>query len=121
MTETVKKRKGRKGPRPHMWVCGPDPERHKMYLPWLRMKAQCAFREEEFNLNFEQFFDLWKDDWAHRGRQPEDMCMTRIDADGAWELGNVEIITRLEHLRRQGSTRSARVYTKKPGRPKKIK
>lgn len=103
---TEKKRTGRTGPRPNVWICGPDPEVHKMYLPWLRMKAQCAFRKEEFTITFEQYYELWKDDWDNRGRHPDNVCLTRIDIDGAWELGNVEVISRKEHFVRQGLGRA---------------
>ncbi len=87
--------------RPHLWASGPDPIQHKQYTAWIRHKAQCDFRQEEFNLSFEEFKRLWADDWHNRGRHSTNMCMTRIDPEGAWEWGNLEIITRKEHVQRQ--------------------
>ena len=37
---TQRPRHGRRGPRPNMWVAGPDPETHKKYLAWLQQKNQ---------------------------------------------------------------------------------
>ena len=106
MTEQ-KKTRGSKGIRPHTWKTGPDPLRHDMYHPWQLAKAQAKFRGEEFTLTFEQYYEVWKDDWHNRGRKPEDLCMTRIDWEGAWEWGNVEIIRRKDHFIRQGLNRNA--------------
>lgn len=112
--------------RPHIWCTGPDPVRHEMYHAWQVHKAQCNFRDEEFNLTFEQYEDLWADDWNNRGRSPEHVCMTRIDWLGAWEIGNVEIITRAAHFKRQGEHRFQRHQERKllaqsKKKPKKAK
>lgn len=96
---------GRKAPRPHVWVSGPDEYRHTMYMPWLKAKAQANFRGETWKLTFDEFYSLWKDDWSKRGRKAEDMCMTRNDPNGAWDYKNTLIITRHEHLKRQGEMR----------------
>jgi len=96
----------RRAPRPHVWKIGPDEDRHRMYHPWQATKAQAVFREEPWELEFEDFYQLWKDDWDNRGRQPDNMCMTRKDKDGAWSADNVHIITRKEHLEELGESRS---------------
>lgn len=98
----------RTDPRPYIWVTGPDPQKHDMYIAWGRSRAQAHFRGEEWHLTFDEYYTMWLPEWHNRGRQPEDVCMTRkIDA-GAWELNNVEIITRREHLQRQGFSRKGR-------------
>jgi hypothetical protein len=79
----------------------------------MKHKAQCDFRGEEFTLTFEQYEELWQGLWDQRGRTREAVCMTRIDWDGAWEWGNVEIITRAEHFKRQGEQRYTRMLTNK--------
>jgi hypothetical protein len=53
-------------------------------------------------------------DWDNRGRQPENVCMTRIDKEGAWEVGNVHVITRKEHLIEQGQARTGYRMSYKP-------
>lgn len=104
--------KGKKGPRPHTWKLGAEigEYKHSMYLPWLRAKAQANFRNEPWELTFEEFYDLWKDDWPNRGRQPENMCMSRQDPDGAWDATNAMIITRKEHLTNQNKARLGTKY-----------
>jgi hypothetical protein len=99
----IKKRKG--GPRPHTWITGPDEEKHDMYHPWQLVKAQAKFRGEDFNLTFEDFYELWEGYWKFRGRDPEDLCMTRKDSSQAWSRANCSIITRREHLQNQGFSR----------------
>lgn len=109
-------------PRPHVWIIGPDEQKHKMYHPWQMSKAQAIFRDEGWDLSFEEYYELWKNDWDNRGRKSENMCMTRIDASKPWTIKNVEIVMRLEHLRRQNAAKwSADYKGKKPGRKPKAK
>lgn len=109
------KGKGRKGPRPHTWLIGAEAGeyKHDMYLPWLRAKAQANFRKEGWDMTFEQFYDLWKNDWHNRGRLAENMCMTRKNDTIPWTAENTILITRLEHLQEQN--------LKQIGKPKKRK
>jgi hypothetical protein len=90
----------RSGPRPHCWkVQGEVP--HKQYLAWLQMRAQANYRKEIFALDFEQFRLLWVGHWERKGRGTDDYCLTREDPDGAWIMGNVVCMPRVEHLQRQ--------------------
>lgn len=89
-------------PRPHQWCTGPDPFKHSMYWPFQAHQAQAKFRGDEHTLTFEEFFEIWKNDWHNRGRQADNMCLTRIDHGGPWSKDNVELVTRQEHLERQG-------------------
>lgn len=86
---------------PNRWVSGPDPVKHKKYLIWLQQKNQANFRGEIWLLDFEDWLRLWADNWDKRGRKRDHFCMTRTDYEGAWALGNVEVITRAEHVIRQ--------------------
>jgi hypothetical protein len=85
-------------PRPHTWKYGADEFRHSMHMPFLKSKAQAKFRNEEFNLTFDEFYDLWKDRWTQRGRNPDDYCMTRDDVEKPWQKNNILIISRNEQL-----------------------
>lgn len=91
-----------RGPRPHVWKCGPDEYRHSMYHPWMLAKAQAKFRGDDFELEFDEFFALWNGKWEYRGRKREDYCLTRIDWKGPWSAKNCVIVTRHEHLIEQG-------------------
>lgn len=112
-------------PRPHVWKSGTDEYRHKMYTPWMRARAQANFRGEEWALSFNEFYELWKDEWPNRGRAPDDICMTRDDFDGPWDTKNTFLLTRKEHLKRQGEARAIKgpKYYKKgpPGNYSKSK
>lgn len=89
-----------RGPRPHLWVSGPDPRRHAQHKAWLLHRAQANFRGEPHDLTFEQWERIWNKNgaWEQRGRAVDDLCMVRKDSDGAWSKNNVEIITRHEQL-----------------------
>lgn len=100
------------GPRPHIWLSGPDPERHEQYTQWLRQRAQASFRQEPWALTFEEFVDIWSGSWHLRGRYSEDLCMTREDPDGAWTAQNVRLITRHDHALRSMAIRMARGQTR---------
>lgn len=91
--------------RPHAWITGTDPLRHEMYHPWQLAKAQANFRGEGWDIDYEDYYKMWKPFWSQRGRAPDCMCMTRTDYNGDWTLDNVEIITREEHFKRQGIIR----------------
>lgn len=93
--------------RPHVWKCGPDEYKHSMYTPWMMARAQAKFRDETFELTFEQFYSKWKDCWAQRGRGIDDLCMSRKDFSEGWTDDNAEVIDRREHLNRQQNARSA--------------
>jgi hypothetical protein len=92
--------------RPQVWLCGPDEYKHSMYHPWQMARAQANYRGEDWDLSFEEYYELWKDEWPNRGRRPQDMCMTRQDAEGAWDSTNAYIITREEHFSNNSPARS---------------
>lgn len=104
------RRSGRYGPRPHTWVIGEDAGhyKHSMYLPWLRAKAQARFRDEDWQLTFEEFYELWKDHWPKRGRAVDALCMSRMDFDAEWSVANCRIVDRADHLKRQGEYRRSK-------------
>ena len=90
----------RTDPRPHLWkVQGDIP--HKQHIAWQRAKAQANYRKEVWLLTFDEFQRLWTPYWHLRGRGTHDYVMSRDDPDGAWALGNVAVIPRIEYLRRQ--------------------
>ena len=123
MEEHIKKKRGRKpnpdrsqhkrgnggkGPRPHTWLVGPDEYKHQMYTPWMKAKAQANFRGEPWDLEFEDYYTMWNGLWDQRGRLRDNLCMTRIDWDGAWTRDNVELVTRKQHCQRQAANTTAK-------------
>lgn len=102
---------------PHNWVTGPDMLRHEMYYAWQKHRAQARYRNEPYDLTFEDWEIIWANtnDFLSRGRKPEDLTLTRLDLDGAWTLDNCIIITRLEQLRRAMANKMAKMG-KRPDR-----
>ena len=117
MTRSIRTGRHAKGMlRPHMWVTGPDPDLHKMYIPYLRAKAQANFRDEGWDMTFEDWADIWHGIWDQRGRQVDCLCITRIDESEAWSPKNCEIIERREQLIRRGLAQRGKKY--RPRKPK---
>jgi hypothetical protein len=52
-----------------------------------------------FYLTKEQWWKIWKDSghWNERGPHPDEYCMARKDDKGAYEIGNVLIITNAQN------------------------
>jgi hypothetical protein len=89
--------KGRPGPRPEMWISGPDQVRHQQHVAWRQQKNQAQWRGETWDLAFDHWIELWGDLWPRRGRLVDDYCMTRKDWELPWTRDNTHVITRAEH------------------------
>mgnify|MGYP003705165135 CR=1 FL=1 len=90
------------GPRPHVWVTGPDPVEHKKYRAFIQQKNQAQFREEGWTITFDEWKDLWGELWHQRGRGRGDYCMTRINPKKSWNKENVIVVQRGIHLKNSG-------------------
>lgn len=88
-----------KGLRPHTWKYK-DPKVREQNVAYMRMKAQANFRNEEFDLTFEEYQELWEDYWELKGRGREDYCLTRDDSTAPWNKTNTRCVQRLEYLQR---------------------
>jgi len=86
-----------KGPRPHTWCTGPDPELHEKHKRYRQQKNQAQWRGETWLLSFETWCALWGDLYRQRGRTQECYCLTRIDYADDWVLHNIQVITRRQH------------------------
>ncbi|CAB4165976.1 hypothetical protein UFOVP849_8 [uncultured Caudovirales phage] len=94
-----------RGPRPHTWVTGPDPEEHRKYRVFIQQKNQAQWRGEGWDITFDQWKQLWDQSgqWHNRGRSRDCYCMTRRNVELTWTPDNVMIITREEHSRIQSA------------------
>ena len=71
-------------------------------LGFHRARAQAEFRYEDWELTLEEWCEIWPDErWALRGRDVDDLCMTREDLDGAWSKDNIILMTRRDQLKRK--------------------
>jgi hypothetical protein len=102
--------------RPHTWATGTDPIKHEMHHAFLASKAQASFRNEPWTLTRDEYIELWSqgNDWSNRGRGRDNVCMTRIDAEGAWCRDNVMIVSRYEQIFARTQKRIGSTYNKGP-------
>jgi hypothetical protein len=93
------------GPRPQAWKSGPDPEEHKKYRVFIQQKNQAQWREEPWQITFEEWKQLWDESgqWHNRGRERSCYCMTRRDVMEPWTKHNAVVISREEHSRKQSA------------------
>jgi hypothetical protein len=90
-------------------------------LSYCRMRAQAKYRDEGWDLTWEQYQEIWADKWHLKGRGREDLCLSRIDWAGAWTIDNVNLIFRIDHLQRQSKQRPSKLGIKLGPREKKNK
>ena len=96
------------GPKPHLWVSGPDPLAHAQYRSFSQQRNQARWRGEPWNLTFQQYQTVWGDQWHRKGRDSDQLCMTRINELGEWGIHNVMLMTRADHNRRESRLRQQR-------------
>ena len=84
---------------PERWITGNNIITHDKYYAWLRHRAQAKFRKEDYDLTFEDWMKLWPNDlWECRGKGADNLCLSRHDFEDGWNLTNVEVMSRREHL-----------------------
>jgi hypothetical protein len=77
-----------------------------MYRTFVQARNQANFRGETWSLTFDDYQALWREHWQHKGRTVNDYCMARLDVELAWDLGNVEVLSRHEHFGRANRRRN---------------
>ena len=77
-----------------------DPFTHARNLAFQRSACQARYRNEEWQLTFEEFCHFWNNEalWAQRGRKVEALVLTRWDTEKPWNTKNCCIITRGDQL-----------------------
>jgi hypothetical protein len=91
---------------PTTWKYGTDDYTHESHYAYLKHRSQARFREEEYNLTFEEWHSLWTPETlARRGRKVDSLVLTRSDWDSAWDINNVKIVDRKSHLIMSGKNR----------------
>lgn len=73
----------------------------KLRRAYRRQKISAMWRGIEFKLSMLDFISVWRDSGclSDRGRGKDKFCMSRINDAGAYEIGNVQIITNAENAR----------------------
>jgi len=62
-------------------------------------RAKAVRRGIDFLLTFSEWWEIWWLHWPDRGRGSLQYCMARHEDKGAYEVGNVKIITNGENGR----------------------
>jgi len=92
----------KRGPRPGAWRSGPDPYRHSQYRAYMQQRNQAQFRGEDWQLTFEEWLNLWGQDFDRRGRRGDNLCLTRWDLEDSWTVTNCILMSRRDHMQRCG-------------------
>lgn len=64
-----------------------------------KQRCQARFRNEPWDMTFEEWWDIWQYQWHLRGRRADDWIMVRIDTKQSWNKNNVELWVRRDWLR----------------------
>lgn len=95
---------------PETWKSGPSLYRHDCYYAYLKHRCQARYRSETYELTMEEWFDIWDEEsFNQRGRSVDSICLSKKDYKGPWRRDNVQLISRLEHLRRQRANAKSRI------------
>ena len=91
------------GPRPRMWKHKADTVEEGLLLQhmnraYLVMKAQAKFRQESFELTFDDYKEAWGEHYIKRGRTENSLNLTRINDKEAWKPDNLKLIKRVLNL-----------------------
>jgi len=91
-------------------------------LSWSRMKAQAKFRNEPWDITWEQYQEIWAGRWHLRGSTPGSLCISRIDWSDGWHMDNIELVFREQLWIKQGKVRPSQLGRKRgPYGPRKVK
>jgi hypothetical protein len=86
------------------WGCTVDQKKlipTKARRAWAEQKRNARYRGVDFSLTLADFWSIWQGSskWEERGRGASNYCMSRLHDAGAYEVGNVRIITNSENCR----------------------
>lgn len=78
----------------------PDEFTQQRRTAWSKMRSQASFRQELWDLEFEDFCQIWSSQelWQQRGKQRHNLVLYRIDTELPWSKSNCELITRYEQF-----------------------
>lgn len=95
-----------------------DDRTHSMYRCFVQQRNQAVWRGEEWEMEFEEWKDLWDPHFENRGRKKDNHGMTRIDINAPWAVGNVEVMKRVEILAKNSAmpdrVKNKRNYVRTP-------
>lgn len=76
-----------------------DPVKRNIYYAFIRHKCQANWRNEEYLLTANDWFDFWPPEvFEQRGRGADNLVLCRQDQDGPWSKDNCIVTTRQDFL-----------------------
>ena len=67
-------------------------------LAFARARAQAKFRDEPWQMTWEEWWSLWQPHWHQRGMSLDSYCMIRKNHDLPWSKDNALVIQREQYL-----------------------
>jgi len=89
------------GPKPNIWITGPDPVVHRLRRRFILARNQARFWQQKWLLSWDQYRDLLLDHAENLGKTAEELNLCREDKTEVWSIGNVQIMTRSQAVRRK--------------------
>jgi len=85
------------------WITGSDPVLRDKYYAYLKHRAQAKYRREHYELDFEDWLELWPDSkWHLRGRYSHSLCLTLLKPEFGWVRENCVVVNRGSQCKRIG-------------------
>jgi hypothetical protein len=81
---------------------------HNMYKAYVAKREFAKFRNEGWDLLFEDWMDAWTPHWKDRGRKGDNYQITRINDQLPWSGDNIMVDTRLKIARHTSNLLLAR-------------
>ena len=68
--------------------------RHAQYDAWLKARAQAHYRGEQYLITFEDWVELWGDNWSRRGRGADCLMLMKRRWAEPWTKRNAHLVDR---------------------------
>ena len=79
---------------PERWKQGPDNEKRIINRWFIMARAQATYRQEPWQLTFEDYYHFWHNNTDKRGKKAGDLTLRRIDNEQPWSKHNCELVAR---------------------------
>lgn len=76
---------------PWKWISGPDFDKHEYYRPFTQQRNQAKWRNEEWDMTFDEWYEMYGEYISQRGRKQGQCYMVRLDPELPWHITNCEI------------------------------
>jgi len=77
-----------------------DPVQQQLRRSFIQCRSQAKHRGQNWDIDFDDYVGLWmtNNNYLRKGRHRNNLHFCRIDDTKGWNINNVQITTRGEHL-----------------------